>query len=668
ALNADTASQSVTISPANTAVGLSASTASPAWGQNVTFTATVAAVAPGGGTPTGTVTFYDGSTALGAGTLQVANGVDQAVLSTSGLEVGGHTITAVYGGNANYNGNTSGGVAETVSRATPSVAWTNPAAITYGTPLSATQLDASASIAGSFTYTPGAGAVLHAGAGQTLSVLFTPTDAAHYGSVTQTVVLNVTPATLTVTADNQSKVYGAAVPALTVSYTGFVNGDTAAVLGGAPSLTTTATQYSAPGGYPITVGVGGLADADYSFQFVNGTLTVGKAATGTALAVSALTPLAGADTVSLAATVMITAPGSGALTGSVDFFDTTANQDLGSASVVNGVATLQTGTFTAGAHALTATYGGDTNFLGSVGTAALTAVAPASLSGTVFADFNDDGQVDFGEKGVSGVSVTLAGTDDLGHSVSLSQSTDGNGAYVFLGLRPGAYYLTKASQPSGYTRGIDSVGTAGGQLSATDQFFVQLAAGVNGLNYNYGELPTATGPVQEGQTAGIGFWNNKSGQALILVFNGGAGHQLGDWLAATFKNLYGANSGNNLAGQGNAYVAALFQQDFLQKGPKLDAQVLATALSVYATNATLDNTQVAARYGFKVSGGGVGTAAVNVGCSGAAFGVADNSTLTVMGLLLAADAQAVHGLLYNGNRALREAANDIFSDLNQDGA
>jgi hypothetical protein len=93
-------------------------------------------------------------------------------------------------------------------------------------------------------------------------------------------------------------------------------------------------------------------------------------------------------------------------------------------------------------------------------------------------------------------------------------------------------------------------------------------------------------------------------------------------------NLHGANSGNDMAGQGNAYVAALFQQYFLEQGPKLGAQVLAAALSVYATNATLDSTRAAAAYGFTVSGYGVGTATVSVGGNADAFGVANNTTMT----------------------------------------
>lgn len=298
-------------------------------------------------------------------------------------------------------------------------------------------------------------------------------------------------------------------------------------------------------------------------------------------------------------------------------------------------------------------------------------LAPDGLSGIVFEDFNDDGQVDFGERGIAGVAVTLTGTDFLGNAVSMSATTDSDGAYIFASLQPGTYDIIE-TQPAGYLQGTDTVGTAGGILSATDQFFVSLpqdAIGLNGLNYNFGEQPGSTGPVQPGQTAGIGFWNNKNGQALIKSFNGGqASTQLGDWLAATLPNMFGANAGSNdLTGTSNADVAALFQSDFLVKGVKLDAQVLATALSVYATNATLDDTEVAANYGFIVSGNGLGTATVNVGSNGAAFGVADNTVLTVLDLLKATDAQAVGGLLYNGDATLRKEANRVYSAINEEG-
>src|SRR5262249_33227653 len=138
--------------------------------------------------------------------------------------------------------------------------------------------------------------------------------------------------------------------------------------------------------------------------------------------------------------------------------------------------------------------------------------------------------------------------------------------------------------------------------------------------------------------------------------------------AATLPNVFGQSAGtHNLAGKDNADIAAFFQAAFSQTGPKLDAQVLATALSVYVTNATLDSTQVAAQYGFTVSGDGLGTATFNVGTGGDAFGVADNTTMTVMDLLLATDAQAVNGVLYNGNTTRRKKANNVYSALNDAG-
>jgi hypothetical protein len=77
-----------------------------------------------------------------------------------------------------------------VNKAAPAITWANPAAITYGTKLSATQLNATASVPGTFVYSPSAGTVLKAGA-QTLSVTFTPTDAASYTSATKTVSITV---------------------------------------------------------------------------------------------------------------------------------------------------------------------------------------------------------------------------------------------------------------------------------------------------------------------------------------------------------------------------------------------------------------------------------------------------------------------------------------------
>ena len=72
----------------------------------------------------------------------------------------------------------------------PAITWATPAGITYGTALSNTQLNATASVAGTFVYTPALGNVPTAGT-DTLSVTFTPTDTTNYSTVTKTVQLNV---------------------------------------------------------------------------------------------------------------------------------------------------------------------------------------------------------------------------------------------------------------------------------------------------------------------------------------------------------------------------------------------------------------------------------------------------------------------------------------------
>jgi hypothetical protein len=81
-------------------------------------------------------------------------------------------------------------VSLTVSKATPIITWQAPAAISYGTPLGAGQLRATALVPGTFVYTPAAGTVLTAG-NQTLSVTFTPTDTADYTTAQTKVSLDV---------------------------------------------------------------------------------------------------------------------------------------------------------------------------------------------------------------------------------------------------------------------------------------------------------------------------------------------------------------------------------------------------------------------------------------------------------------------------------------------
>ena len=89
--------------------------------------------------------------------------------------------------------------------------------------------------------------------------------------------LTVNPAVLTVTAANATRLYGDPNPTFTFTFSGFVNGETAAVVTGSPSCTTTAVASSALGTYPITCAAGTLSAANYTFTFVDATLTINPA-------------------------------------------------------------------------------------------------------------------------------------------------------------------------------------------------------------------------------------------------------------------------------------------------------------------------------------------------------------------------------------------------------
>jgi hypothetical protein len=173
---------------------------------------------------------------------------------------------------------------------------------------------------------------------------------------------------------------------------------------------------------------------------------------------------------------------------------------------------------------------------------------------------------------------------------------------------------------------------------------------------------TGLGTLIHGDTATIGFWHNKNGQALILAANGGSSAtNLATWLATTFPYRYGANSTNNLTGKTNVQVAALFMTFFSKTGAKTDVQVMGGALAVYVTNSALYGGRAAAGYGFNVSTSGIGGTVYNVGAYGTAIGLANNTNYTIMQLLAQANLRKQQGQ-FNAN-----AFNLIFDAINTAG-
>ena len=142
----------------------------------------------------------------------------------TGLTVGPQTLSVTFTPTdlGDYTAATAN-VTLTVNKGAPAITWATPAAIPYGTALSATQLNASSTAAGTFVYTPAAGVVLGIGS-QTLSVTLTPTDTNDYSTATATVQLTVNATTQTISFTAPSTTTYGCVP-ITLTATGGASGN-----------------------------------------------------------------------------------------------------------------------------------------------------------------------------------------------------------------------------------------------------------------------------------------------------------------------------------------------------------------------------------------------------------------------------------------------------------
>ncbi len=153
-------------------------------------------------------------------------------------------------------------------------------------------------------------------------------------------------------------------------------------------------------------------------------------------------------------------------------------------------------------------------------------VPGAEISGSVYADNNNNGVRDGSEAGLSGVTLVLTGTDDLGNAVSLTVLTGADGSYSFANLRPGTYTVTEPTQPAGTVNGITTPGSSGGTATAPTTAIsgigaIVLTPGAKATGNNFGELANSpdlrvTKSAVEAQFT-VGF----PGHYLISVRNAG---------------------------------------------------------------------------------------------------------------------------------------------------
>jgi hypothetical protein len=503
-----------TVNKANTSVALASGVNPSSYGSPVTLTATVTPA-----TATGTVTFADGGTTLGTGT--ISGGI--ATYSTSALVSGPHSITASYGGDINYNSNLSTTLTQTVNKANTTVALgssVNPSA--YGSPVTLTATVTPATATGTATFadggtTLGTGAISGGVATYSTSALAVGPhsitasyggDANYIGSATTTLTqtVNKLSTTMTLASSANPSTYGSPVTLTATLTTGtgtvtFTDGSTTLGTGTIASGTATySTSALGAGSHSITASYGG--DTNDTSTSATLTQTVNKQNTAVTLA-SSVNP----STYGFSATFTATVTPATA-TGTVTFTD--GSTTLGTGTIGSGTATYITTTLPAGPHSITASYGGDTNYnssaspaLGQTINAAPQVVTKALSSGTA---------------GVS-YSSTLAATGGTAPS-TWSISSGSLPAGLSLNANTGAITGTPTVEgASNFTVQM----TDADSITATQPLSIVVTAVINALSPTFGPVGTAV------TISGAGFGTTPG----TVTFNGVAATTVTSWGATS---------------------------------------------------------------------------------------------------------------------------------------
>jgi polygalacturonase len=390
----------VTVTAA-TATALSSSGAQVNQGNPLTLTATVSSAY---GTPTGTVTFYDGATSLGTDSV---DSTGTASITTSSLAVGPHTLTAAYGATTFFYGSTSAGVAVSVNALTTTTLAVSPNPAISGTvvTMTATVTSGSGTPSGTVSFSDGSTslgtAAVNAGVA-TFTYTFSGTGthnlSATYAGVSgfaasgsSVVALAVNAATTTTLAASPNPVnFGSPLTLTATVAAGILTPpaggtvtfyDGANVLGtgtlNGSGVATYTTSALSGGSHSITAtyaGVSGYASSTSSSVTV--AVTGGAVATTTVLTVNPATPVSFGTAITFTATV--TASG-GTPTGSVAFMDGVTQ--IGTATLDGtGKANFATSSLAGGTHNINANYAGATGFNSSASSTAVVVVNAAATT------------------------------------------------------------------------------------------------------------------------------------------------------------------------------------------------------------------------------------------------------------------------------------------------
>jgi hypothetical protein len=251
--------------------------------------------------------------------------------------------------------------------------------------------------------------------------------------------------------------------------------------------------------------------------------------------------------------------------------------------------------------------------------------------------------------------VTYNAPDSVFNASDASQQTIYQDATGTFG--PGTHTLT-VTIPNNYYQidfvcgaAIDKLGPAGSNIFYSAQTRLDSADNA-GLHSDVDD-----------ESATMAFWSSL-GQSLIKSFGGSSTSTgLGTWLATYMPNVFG---GTALGNKTNATVASTYMSYYNVTGQKNMAQVMATAMNVYASTLSLGGS-TGTSFGFNVTSAGLGAADFNIGSNGAAFGVSNNATITVTQMLSYVNSKASKNVLYNNVTSLLNQAYNEFGQVNGDG-
>jgi hypothetical protein len=390
---------SQTVNQGASTIALASSANPAAAGSSVTFTATVSGA---GAVPSGSVTFKDGATTIGTGAL---NGAGQAVLVTSALALGTHSITAIYGGDTNFVGSTSSALSQVTVSTGSTTALTvtpNPAAAGASVTFAATVTGSGPTPTGSVTFKDGAATLgiipvdgtghatltTSALAGGTHSITAVYGGDATFGASTSSVVsLQINGGGgATASSTTLSATPNPAAPGTAVTFNASVTGT-----GGTPTGTitfkdggTTIATATLNGSGQASLATSSLSIGTHSVTAVYGGDATFAASSSTAIALL-VAPAGSGTTTTLASSAnpvvsgqpltftAVVAASSGSPTGKITFKD--GAQIIGIVTLAGGSASLTLSSLSVGLHSMTASYSGDTSFASSVSAALAQSIA-----------------------------------------------------------------------------------------------------------------------------------------------------------------------------------------------------------------------------------------------------------------------------------------------------